>query len=784
MKPIITLIGALLITAIAGKAQTWQALGTDDAYAAGYKNSMATSISYHNGTPYILLWEEQPGGSEVGVKKYDGKGWQYVGGKTIDDKSSTGRHCLVHDAAGNIYAAYQKQQRVIVKKYNGSTWQSVNGGGVPGEIGNLYIHQNTIFLSYSTLYPSGDTIRVLTFDGTNWNTSYPGLTVKNLGRWQSFIDYTGKLYVATLSRIGTQNWEWRINKQENPGWALLGNPIEKAIDAQTPYLAFDRLNIPHMAVPDLVDTGKMLVKKYADTGWVLIGKHGPTPQPDMQYIHPTGLLGFDNDNNLYLGYGSWNIPLEVLKYDRNSWSNLVIPRHLFDGLYDVSITDNNEPVVLLAGDYVDSHGPYRPSVKKYDGTTWETLGTDFGTFGFTPSYLNSALDATGTAYIAYHDTSLYFTGQVKVKKYDAGQWQDIYKEHDTTNIPPALAISPSTKVYIGCSIKDSIRVKRYNGFGWDDVGNAAFPAARYSLHNLIATANDDLYLAYTRPGDYKVSVKKYGNGTWKALGPEAVSSDSAYLPTLISGNNNELYLTYMGYTNGKINVRKYSAGAWLPVGNSADLDAISYNHACAMLDGKLYIAGSSLSQKILLFRESATGWELVDSSLSCDYTYFQNNFLQSDGQSIYIAQGVNEDILIKKWLDSNWIDCGKASHVAAFNPALSVNNGRGLVTYWSRGIFAKAASLPLSIDNHNVNKNRITLFPNPASDYVTLQVKDIPEPDITITDVAGTIIFTARHKKFDGGKIVIPLTGIPSGAYMVNIVSGNSHIAEQLIITR
>jgi hypothetical protein len=80
------------------------------------------------------------------------------------------------------------------------------------------------------------------------------------------------------------------------------------------------------------------------------------------------------------------------------------------------------------------------------------------------------------------------------------------------------------------------------------------------------------------------------------------------------------------------------------------------------------------------------------------------------------------------------------------------------------------------------NSKTISIFPNPASDYVVLRLPEIDKQSIvSITDFSGRII---SEKQISTHEIVIETKDIPNGAYIISVTSGGNTLQKKLLINR
>lgn len=80
----------------------------------------------------------------------------------------------------------------------------------------------------------------------------------------------------------------------------------------------------------------------------------------------------------------------------------------------------------------------------------------------------------------------------------------------------------------------------------------------------------------------------------------------------------------------------------------------------------------------------------------------------------------------------------------------------------------------VSVDELSLN---FTLYPNPASEYVTVQ-SNSNEGTICITDISGKVVYRAA---FSGNKSVIPVDGM-NGTYTVTLLSNGTVVSQNLIV--
>jgi len=89
----------------------------------------------------------------------------------------------------------------------------------------------------------------------------------------------------------------------------------------------------------------------------------------------------------------------------------------------------------------------------------------------------------------------------------------------------------------------------------------------------------------------------------------------------------------------------------------------------------------------------------------------------------------------------------------------------------------------LAVDTNNYLKDAVQIYPNPASDF--FNIKNLKGGDYTITiyDMLGKAVQTIETKNvIENDVVTIPVKGISTGEYIVNIASGTSSTSLHLLV--
>ncbi len=88
----------------------------------------------------------------------------------------------------------------------------------------------------------------------------------------------------------------------------------------------------------------------------------------------------------------------------------------------------------------------------------------------------------------------------------------------------------------------------------------------------------------------------------------------------------------------------------------------------------------------------------------------------------------------------------------------------------------------VSLGKTGVPASGITMFPNPASDKLTVELNEAGNTGIiTLTDVAGGVM---RTQTLSGGRATIELSGLPQGIYFAVVEYGGQRIARRISVQR
>jgi uncharacterized repeat protein (TIGR03803 family) len=87
------------------------------------------------------------------------------------------------------------------------------------------------------------------------------------------------------------------------------------------------------------------------------------------------------------------------------------------------------------------------------------------------------------------------------------------------------------------------------------------------------------------------------------------------------------------------------------------------------------------------------------------------------------------------------------------------------------------------INRLSANSNQLSIYPNPASNQLTITSKQLSINRVEITNVLGQVIFNSPSGDF-GLEKIIDVSSLPDGMYFIAITSGNETALKKFLITK
>ncbi len=207
-------------------------------------------------------------------------------------------------------------------------------------------------------------------------------------------------------------------------------------------------------------------------------------------------------------------------------------------------------------DYSDSGGDAEIYVRRWDGDSWNEVGTGSASGGGVSNnnglsiHPDIAAAPDGTIFIAWADGSSG-NQEIYVRQWDGSQWAEI-GEHsasgqgisDNTGLStsPSLAVDPDGIPYVAWSDLSSgsaaaVYVRRWNGVLWEEVGDGSatnfgisesYSGPTNSVTPVIAIdSSGRAYVAWSQytGTHFNVYVKRWNGVSWEEVGNGSASGD-------------------------------------------------------------------------------------------------------------------------------------------------------------------------------------------------------------------------------------------------------------------
>jgi hypothetical protein len=304
-------------------------------------------------------------------------------------------------------------------------------------------------------------------------------------------------------------------------------------------------------------------------------------------------LALSKGDTPFVAYGDWKMGgrATVKKFNGTGWE-YVGTQGFSDGEAEwlsVAISMDGTPYVVFR----DCNLSYRATVMKFNGVSWVHVGSP----GFSAGEVECtriAIDESGTPYIIYTDFA--YGKKPTVKKFNGASWVNVGGAFATGDVfYTQIEIGRDGLPYI--AFQDGrydykATVMKYNGASWVNIGTEGFTAATASQVCMVLDKNNNPYIAYqdgrSSPG---ITVMRHDGTHWVTVGSPGVSAGAAHCSTLALDSNNTLYVTFVdGSVNeGAVTVKKYDGYSWVQAGDFLNMHGSETSIAIDKI-GNVYVA--------------------------------------------------------------------------------------------------------------------------------------------------------------------------------------------------
>lgn len=350
-----------------------------------------------------------------------------------------------------------------------------------------------------------------------------------------------------------------------------------------------------------------------------------------------------------------------------------------------------------------------------------------------------------TPYVAYLDPP----GPAVVKKYSSGSWVQIGTS-PANGVQLGFDLDANDKPYIaiedaGFGYKGNCYT--YNGTTWTRLGNIAYSGSATSVWNdlVVDKSNGDVYVLWANYSNGKIPiVSKWDGSSWSNLGGASISTDEVnYFQNLvIDKNTHQLYVSYAKNSAGTdlLEAYKYDGSSWVSIGSDiangpVDQVSMAINDAGALLVAFVDFNHSSSVSAM--------------SYLNGNWSYI--------GPAGF-SNALSDNITITSYQNMPYVMCQDG---AALNKAT--------VRYYN---------FPIGIDEDINIINSFSIYPNPASESIIIDVADKQNLNLSLYNLVGELIL---QRRLSSNKNSIDISSLRPGMYIIQ-VTGLNWAAQQKII--
>lgn len=438
------------------------------------------------------------------------------------------------------------------------------------------------------------------------------------------------------------------------------------------------------------------------------------------------------------------IPLSIAQ----SWEYVGTPGFVYlshPSSISMVFNSSNEPYVAFRGGNGDDYDHI--GVKKFDGTSWVDVGQPNFSAGMV-SHISLAFSNTDEPYVSFTDHGNDF--KATVMKFDGTNWVNVGIPGFSTSGTQftSLAFSDSNELYIAfadATFSEKATVMKFNGTDWVYVGSPGFSAGKADFISFKFSNNHVLHISY---GDFgnseKATVMKFDGTNWVDVGTPGFSTGKAWNTSLAFSSNNEPYIAFYDYID-RSSVKKFNGTNWVNVG------APNYS-------------GDGYGQDYI---------SLAINSNDEPYVAY------SDGSYFYWGT-------VKKFNGSSWETVGSQgfSNEQIYYTSLAFSsNNEPYVAYADAGNGYKLSVMKftntMSIQDSEVS--RVSLYPNPANDLVTLADLPYGETHIKVFDITGKEMFSTNSNT---AIETIDTANLANGVYLVSIVNNGNLAHKKLVVNK
>lgn len=361
----------------------------------------------------------------------------------------------------------------------------------------------------------------------------------------------------------------------------------------------------------------------------------------------------------------------------------------------------------------------------------------------------------------------------------SGDWEHIY---GGDGFQPLVDENDSNVIYAE---------SQYGNIGKSTNGGSSFNGAtsgvsggdRKNWDTPITFDPQDSQILYT--GTQRVYKTTNGAGNWTVISPDLTNG---------SGGGNLTYGTIISIDVSPLDSNKIIVGTddgnvWITQDGGANWDNVSSslpnrwvtkvlaskinsNRFYVTLSGYRYGADEG---HVYLALDNGSSWVDLSTSLP-DIPV--NDIVQADNGSLYLATDVG--VFGSANGGTTWEPLGvNIPNVVVTDLHIHEDSSYLYAATYGRSIYKIDLSQIILDNNSNIDSSNWLIFPNPASEYVTIQSQSSIEGKISVFNQLGAQLLS---ENISGNTKELHISNLPKGLYFVTISSENRKVTKKLIV--